>query len=694
MTPTTTMYFTLLICVVIIVLLAYFMNKPTTKNVTTVPSILTGIGIFGTFLGITISLMYFNPDNIVASVPIFLSGIKLAFWSSVVGILASLIHKIRFSIAPLHEEYAQDEMEISTIESLNKMTHSLGSIENLMNASESRASSNELGEFLRDFGEKLDARLTETREEPYYISANDEKTDEAVLSALKELKDELSRNSVAEQNILKDEMQRLLVELKDGVVAGGRQTEGLLEVFSGLKEHIGAEDQAIVTAIKELKEELAKTSVDEQNIVKDQMQRLMGELKDGVIAGGKQTEGLLEVFSGLKEHIGAEDQAIVGALNDLKAELASTSMDEQNIVRDQMQGLLGELKEGVIAGGRHADSLLEVFAGLKDYIGAEERAVLAGLNELKEELARNSVAEQNIIKDQMQSLLGGLREDAIARADQTQGLLKVFSGLKEDIGSEAEKARKVTSEEMEALFAGLTQTAAGTLSDLSELATNVVSQAKWHASNLAQEISAANEISAKSMIAMLKDILAATEDANFKITTELAKLRGDVAADLKATNDQSTALIEQLRAMTDSYKASLISTVTDLKAQISKDMKSNYNLIDTYTKAVADVTGTNQVEALERMEAIANIMQGVVQSSSDMSSLLHDNATAMHQMQEAFTGTNEGSLGRFLLNMNESLIENINSLQSSLDAQGSLGTLMQDMNAETSLRLKGAGKIV
>jgi len=519
-------------------------------------------------------------------------------------------------------------MEISTIESLKKMTHSLSSIENLMDAGDSRVNRAELGEFLHDFGEKLEAGLLAgDREDQNLISVDAIKADEAVLVALKELKEELTRNSVAEQNIAKDQMQRLIGELKEGVIAGGRQTESLLEVFAGLKKYIGSEDQAVVVALQELKEELSRTSVDEQNIVKDQMQGLLSELKQGVIAGGRQTEGLLEVFSGLKEHI-----------------------------------------------------------------GAEERAIITGLNELKEELARNSVDEQNIIKDQMQQLVEELREDAIAGSRRAEGMLEVFSGLKDDMAAESEKARKVSTEQMEALFSGLTQAAAGTLSDLSDVAGNVVSQAKWHAGSLAQEIAAANEISAKSMISMLKEILAATEDANSKITTELAKLRGDVAADLKATNDQSAALIEQLRVMTESSKASLIATVTDLKAQIAKDMKSNYSLIDTYTKAVSDVTGTNQVEAMERMEAIANIMQAVVQSSSDMSSLLHDNAAAMHQMQEAFTGTNEGSLGRFLLNMNEKLIEHITALQHSLDAQGSLGTLMQDMNTESNLRLKGLEK--
>jgi hypothetical protein len=153
------------------------------------------------------------------------------------------------------------------------MTHSLSSIENLMDAGDSRVNRAELGEFLHDFGEKLEAGLLAgDREDQNLISVDAIKADEAVLVALKELKEELTRNSVAEQNIVKDQMQRLIGELKEGVIAGGRQTEGLLEVFAGLKEYIGSEDQAVVVALQELKEELSRTSVDEQNIVKDQMQ--------------------------------------------------------------------------------------------------------------------------------------------------------------------------------------------------------------------------------------------------------------------------------------------------------------------------------------------------------------------------------------------------------------------------------------
>jgi hypothetical protein len=162
---------------------------------------------------------------------------------------------------------------------------------------------------------------------------------------------------------------------------------------------------------------------------------------------------------------------------------------------------------------------------------------------------------------------------------------------------------------------------------------------------------------------------------------------------MQANTEQSKALAEQLQAMTESYKASLISITTDLKTQISKDMKASYGLIETYTRNVADVTGSNQVESLERLEAIATIMQSVVESSSDIAGLLHDNTVSMSNMKEALTGTNEGSLGRFLLNMNENVIDQLKKLETSLAAQGSLGALMQELNAELLKRFRALEKL-
>ena len=56
-------------------------------------SILTVIGIFGTFLGIFIGLLAFDIGNIEGSIPGLLGGLKLAFLTSLVGILSAIILK-------------------------------------------------------------------------------------------------------------------------------------------------------------------------------------------------------------------------------------------------------------------------------------------------------------------------------------------------------------------------------------------------------------------------------------------------------------------------------------------------------------------------------------------------------------------------------------------------------------------------
>ena len=56
-------------------------------------SILTVIGIFGTFFGIFIGLLAFDIEDIPGSIPGLLGGLKLAFLTSLVGILSAIILK-------------------------------------------------------------------------------------------------------------------------------------------------------------------------------------------------------------------------------------------------------------------------------------------------------------------------------------------------------------------------------------------------------------------------------------------------------------------------------------------------------------------------------------------------------------------------------------------------------------------------
>ena len=77
----------------------YYVNKQKKENalnakrqwIEQIPSIISTMGVLGTFLGITIGLMGFNPNDLNNSIPLLLSGLKTAFFTSLAGMIGSLI---------------------------------------------------------------------------------------------------------------------------------------------------------------------------------------------------------------------------------------------------------------------------------------------------------------------------------------------------------------------------------------------------------------------------------------------------------------------------------------------------------------------------------------------------------------------------------------------------------------------------
>ena len=84
--------FIVFFCILMVSTIAYFW-KVRHQQVNAIASIVTVIGVLGTFIGIFIGLWGFDTGNIEASVPTLLEGLKLAFITSIVGIGLSILLK-------------------------------------------------------------------------------------------------------------------------------------------------------------------------------------------------------------------------------------------------------------------------------------------------------------------------------------------------------------------------------------------------------------------------------------------------------------------------------------------------------------------------------------------------------------------------------------------------------------------------
>ena len=80
------------------------------KWIDQLPSIISTLGVLGTFLGITKGLVSFNTATLDTSIPILLDGLKTAFFTSLLGMTGSLILN-RIVSAKFDKEQKKSEIE-------------------------------------------------------------------------------------------------------------------------------------------------------------------------------------------------------------------------------------------------------------------------------------------------------------------------------------------------------------------------------------------------------------------------------------------------------------------------------------------------------------------------------------------------------------------------------------------------------
>ncbi|MGM1054131.1 MAG: hypothetical protein ACQEXO_17345 [Pseudomonadota bacterium] len=128
------------------------------------PNLLTSLGILGTFIGIVIGLMHFDPSDIDSSISLLLGGLQTAFMTSLLGMAAAIAYKVVTTSVPLMqpktvEGIGPDEVGPEDIHaslqaqsaSLEKLRHSIAGDEDSSLVSQLKL----LRSDNRDLGDKL-----------------------------------------------------------------------------------------------------------------------------------------------------------------------------------------------------------------------------------------------------------------------------------------------------------------------------------------------------------------------------------------------------------------------------------------------------------------------------------------------------------------------------------------------------------
>lgn len=129
----------IVIALVAIFLGAYVIRKKNDYNLNTqrqwidqIPSVVSSLGVFGTFLGITVGLYHFDTQDLDASIPLLLSGLKTAFMTSLVGMSCSLIltRIVNWCFDKVDSEELEKDRQLKLISTLSSIQSYLSGNEN------------------------------------------------------------------------------------------------------------------------------------------------------------------------------------------------------------------------------------------------------------------------------------------------------------------------------------------------------------------------------------------------------------------------------------------------------------------------------------------------------------------------------------------------------------------------------------
>lgn len=307
------------------------------------PTLLPTLGLIGTFVGIFVGLMDFNPENIDESVPPLLVGLKIAFVTSIIGMALGVTVHILLFFRPRHDT---DE-EVTEGQFLSALV-------------EIRDASQETSKHIGNLENKFDG----------FAAQIGDATVEQIVQAL----DKAVRNFNEQLNVEVGGNFQKLSEASENLVVWQTKYAGEIEAMRGAMDEAGQSIAESAAAFEEVRKLLAAVAEPFQGV-----RDLLVEIN----AQRNELTGSLEAFARLKKDAEEslpllEDKLnSLYKLNNLSAKLADAIEDVQSRMTTLDQQMQDELKRAIALMGSHLGTISEEF--MKDYT-----PLIQGLRQLTE----------------------------------------------------------------------------------------------------------------------------------------------------------------------------------------------------------------------------------------------------------------------------------------------------------------------
>lgn len=428
-------YVSFQIVVLLVVLAILGRNKGWSAHTNTAASILTIVGVLGTFIGIYVGLQEFNTEDLQNSIRELLDGLKLAFGTSIVGIASALL--LKGIISPLIQTLQRRDDQDPIEEVIDKFIFAL---ENVETSGESNLSS------------KLDGLIkavkNEDRDTGTVLGGIDDiktaltgETERAIPTQLQNLVEVVSesRLNIIEKS-LSDEEGNLLTELRSLKKEISTKHDRLREEFQQFSKNVA--ESVAKLATDELIEALKKVIEEFNAKIQEQFGENFKHLNEAV---GRTVEWQ-EQYRQQMDELADEFRIAAQSIEQSRAALASTAQSLMTI-EDQSESLvtIAEKLDPIL---HTLNDQLEAFSELRQKALAAFPEIEGRLNGLT---TKFSSVVQSAIKDSHESMEGQRTE----LETQTNLLKKTVEDTAKELGNTVERNREDIENHVNVLHSAL-----------------------------------------------------------------------------------------------------------------------------------------------------------------------------------------------------------------------------------------------
>jgi methyl-accepting chemotaxis protein len=351
------------------------------------PEILTTIGIFGCFAGITMALWNFDSSNVTKSVPHLLEGVKTAFLASVSGVFGSLVIRFRHNrqkapipqtegapkgatlddvvvaIQTLQSSLSGQEegsllgqmklMRHDQSEQLKGLRSAFETFANRMAQDGSKALIEALKEVIRDFNTQINEQFGDNFKQ---LNAAVEK----LVVWQQQYKDELNKLQTV-QRAAADDLHKsahhlsVMVQQSESFTSAAANLESIVRALSQQYELIEKAQGSMAMVLAEMRDvtPMFSKKLDElAEGMKSGVTKVQSDVSEVVRNFGKQVNsmstGVSQIQSDVSDVIRNFGVQVQSSSAEMKQLLADTLKKSQKDVNDEMTKGLETIRQGVI----------------------------------------------------------------------------------------------------------------------------------------------------------------------------------------------------------------------------------------------------------------------------------------------------------------------------------------------------------